>query len=248
MIREQTKEKLAAMKLRGMLSALEQWEKQASAQDLSPSDFLGLLVDTEWTDRENRRYTQLRRQARFPMAAAVEEIDYQHARGLKKSKMIELVSCQWIAHHQNLILTGATGVGKTYLACALGERACREGYKVRYLRAPRLFGDLYQAKADGSYRRVLERLAKTHLLILDDLGCAALEGGERQDLREMLEDRYSVSSTIVTSQFDPKDWHTFIGDETLADAICDRLVHNAHRLKLHGESMRKKKGLKTKPA
>jgi DNA replication protein DnaC len=182
------------------------------------------------------------------MAAAVEEIDYHHARGLKKAKMIELIACQWIALHQNLILTGATGVGKTYLACALGEKACREGYKVVYLRAPRLFGDLYQAKADGSYRRLLERLAKTHLLILDDLGCAPLEGSERQDLREILEDRYSVSSTIVTSQFDPKDWHSFIGDETLADAICDRLVHNAHRLKLHGESMRKKKGLKAHKA
>jgi DNA replication protein DnaC len=244
MIREQTKEKLSAMKMRGMLSALEQWEKGAGAKDLSPLDLLGLLVDTEWTERENRRYTQLRRQARFPMAAAVEEIDYQHPRSLKKPKMLELISCGWIAQHQNLILSGATGVGKTYLTCALGEKACREGYKVLYLRAPRLFGDLYQAKADGSYRRLLERLAKTHLLIIDDLGCAALEGGERQDLREILEDRYSVSSTIVTSQFDPKDWHSFIGDETLADAICDRLVHNAHHLALKGDSMRKKKGLK----
>ena len=248
MIHEQTKEKLSVMKLRGMLSALRQFEERGGVQDLSPADFLGLLVDTEWTERENRKLTQLRRQAHFPLAATVEEIDYLHPRGLKKSKMIELISCQWIALRQNLILTGPTGVGKTYLPCALGEKACREGYRVLYTRAPRLFGDLYQAKADGSYRRVLQRLAKVELLIIDDLGCSALEGIERQDLREILEDRYSISSTIVTSQLDPKDWHSFIGDETLADAICDRLVHNAHRLKLNGESLRKKKGLKAKEA
>jgi DNA replication protein DnaC len=243
MIIEQTKDKLASMKLRGMLKALEQWEQTGASQDLSPTDFLGLLVDTEWTARENRRLTQRLRQAHFPMAATVEEIDYQHKRQLRKAKMVELMSCQWIAHHQNLIVTGPTGVGKTYLPCALGEKACREGYKVIYTRAPRLFGELYQAKADGTYRRVLQRLAKTDVLIIDDLGCGALEGTERRDLREILEDRYSVSSTVVTSQFDPDDWHAFIGDETLADAICDRLVHNAHRLDLKGESMRKKLGM-----
>lgn len=243
MIIEQTKEKLAAMKLRGMLAALEQWEETGAAQDLSPTDLLGLLVDTEWTTRENRKFTQRLRHARFPMAATVEEIDYQHPRRLRKAKMLELISCQWIAHHQNVIVTGPTGIGKTYLPCALGQKACREGYKVIYSRAPRLFGELYQAKADGTYRRVLKHLAKTDVLIIDDLGCGALEGTERQDLREILEDRYSVSSTVVTSQLDPDNWHAFIGDETLADAICDRLVHNAHRLKLQGESMRKKLGI-----
>ena len=221
------------------------WSEKGSwaAQDLSPTDLLGLLVDTEWTARENRKFTQRFRQARFPMAATVEEIDYQHPRGLRKAKMLELISSQWIAHHQNVIVTGPTGIGKTYLPCALGQKACREGYKVIYTRAPRLFGELYQAKADGTYHRVLKRLAKTDVLIIDDLGCGALEGAERQDLREILEDRYSVSSTVVTSQLDPDDWHAFIGDETLADAICDRLVHNAHRLKLQGESMRKKLGI-----
>ena len=177
------------------------------------------------------------------MTATVEEIDYQHKRQLRKAKMLELISCQWIVHHQNVIVTGPTGIGKTYLPCALGKKACREGYKVIYSRAPRLFGELYQAKADGTYRRLLKRLAKTDVLIIDDLGCGALEGTERQDLREILEDRYSVSSTVVTSQLDPDDWHAFIGDETLADAICDRLVHNAHRLDLQGESMRKKIGM-----
>ncbi len=244
MLLEQTIEKLSAMKFRGMVAALEEWQHNGAKQNLDPADLVGLLTDAEWTARENRRLTQRRRQARFPMAATVEEIDYRHPRGLQKSKMLDLISCRWIAAHQNLIITGSTGLGKTWLPCALGEKACREGYKVFYSRAPRLFGDLYLAKADGTYPRVLQKLAKFELLIIDDLG-SPLDAKERRDLREILEDRYEVSSTIVTSQLEPKHWHSFIGDETLADAICDRLVHNAHRLKLSGESIRKKKGLNT---
>ena len=242
MLLEQTIEKLSAMKFRGMVAALEEWQHNGAKQNLDPADLVGLLTDAEWTARENRRLTQRRRQARFPMAATVEEIDYRHPRGLQKSKMLDLISCRWIAAHQNLIITGSTGLGKTWLPCALGEKACREGYKVFYSRAPRLFGDLYLAKADGTYPRVLQKLAKFELLIIDDLG-SPLDAKERRDLREILEDRYEVSSTIVTSQLEPKHWHSFIGDETLADAICDRLVHNAHRLKLSGESIRKKRGL-----
>ncbi len=242
MLLEQTIEKLSAMKFRGMVAALEEWQHNGAKQNLDPADLVGLLTDAEWTARENRRLTQRRRQARFPMAATVEEIDYRHPRGLEKSKMLDLISCRWIAAHQNLIITGSTGLGKTWLPCALGEKACREGYKVFYCRAPRLFGDLYLAKADGTYPRVLQKLAKFELLIIDDLG-SPLDAKERRDLREILEDRYEVSSTIVTSQLEPKHWHSFIGDETLADAICDRLVHNAHRLKLSGESIRKKRGL-----
>ena len=244
MLLEQTIEKLSAMKFRGMVAALEEWQHNGAKQNLDPADLVGLLTDAEWTARENRRLTQRRRQARFPMAATVEEIDYRHPRGLQKSKMLDLISCRWIAAHQNLIITGSTGLGKTWLPCALGEKACREGYKVFYSRAPRLFGDLYLAKADGTYPRLLQKLAKFELLIIDDLG-SPLDAKERRDLREILEDRYEVSSTIVTSQLEPKHWHSFIGDETLADAICDRLVHNAHRLKLSGESIRKKKGLNT---
>jgi DNA replication protein DnaC len=242
MIIEQTVEKLSAMKLRGMLSALEHW-REGGLKSLEPEDLLGLLVDAEWTQRENRRLTQRLRAAHFPMAATVEEIDYQHPRGLGKQKILELVSCRWIAAHQNVIVTGPTGLGKTFLPCALGNKACRDGYRVLYTRAPRLFGDLFQARADGTYRRLLQRLAKTHVLIIDDLGASPLEAQERRDLREVLEDRYSVSATIITSQLDPKHWHSFIGDETVADAICDRLVHNAHRIKLEGESIRKKHGL-----
>ena len=244
MLLEQTIEKLSAMKFRGMVAALEEWQHNGAKQNLDPADLVGLLTDAEWTARENRRLTQRRRQARLPMAATVEEIDYRHPRGLQKSKMLDLISCRWIAAHQNLIITGSTGLGKTWLPCALGEKACREGYKVFYSRAPRLFGDLYLAKADGTYPRVLQKLAKFELLIIDDLG-SPLDAKERRDLREILEDRYEVSSTIVTSQLEPKHWHSFIGDETLADAICDRLVHNAHRLKLSGESIRKKRGFNT---
>ena len=244
MLLEQTIEKLSVMKFRGMVAALEDWRRNGAKQNLDPADLIGLLTDAEWSSRENRKLTQRRRQARLPMAATVEEIDYRHPRGLHKPKMLELISCRWIAAHQNLIITGPTGLGKTWLPCALGEKACREGYKVFYSRAPRLFGDLYQAKADGSYHRLLGKLAKVDLLIIDDLG-SPLDANERRDLREILEDRYDVSSTLVTSQFEPKHWHSFIGDETLADAICDRLVHNAHRLDLSGESIRKKKGLKT---
>lgn len=240
MLLEQTKDKLVAMRLRGMLAALEDWVQRGSKKKaLEPTELLGLLVDAEWITRNNRKVSNLLRQAKFPMQATVEDIDYQYPRNLQRSKILELVSCRWVHVHDNIIVTGKTGLGKTYLPCALGNKACREGYRVLYTRASRLFGDLYQARADGTYPRVLQRLAKTDVLIIDDLGTARLDAAQRLDLREILEDRYSVSSTIITSQLDPSDWHSFIGDDTLADGICDRLVHNAHRLDLEGESMRK---------
>ena len=242
MLLAQTIDKLSQMKLRGMVAALDQW-RQGGMKSLDPADLVGLLADQEWTTRENRRITRRLQEARFPMPASVEDIDYLHARGLTKSKMLELVSSRWIAAHQNLIITGATGLGKTYLPCALGHKACRDGYRVLYTRVPRLFNELHKTRVDGSYARLLQRLAKLDLLIIDDLGSASLDGNERRDLREVLEDRYSTRSTIITSQLEPQHWHSFIGDDTVADAICDRLVHNAHRLKLQGESLRKKYGL-----
>lgn len=244
MLIEQTKEKLSAMKLHGMAAALQQWQQNGARQkDLDPEDLVGLLADAEWTERENRRLAERLRQAHFREAATVEAIDYQHPRGLQRQRVLDLISSRWIAAHQNVIITGPTGIGKTFLPCALGNKACRDGYRVLYTRASTLFGDLFQARADGSYRRLLRKIAKMDLLIIDDLGAAPLEGAERKDLREVLEDRYDVSSTLITSQLDPDRWHSFIGDETAADGICDRLVHNAHRLKLAGESIRKKRGL-----
>lgn len=246
MILQQTIDKLQAMKLAAMADALSEWsERGGSRESLDPADLVGLLADAEWSARQNRRYRSRIRDAKFAMKACVENIDYRHQRGLKKQKMQELVSCRWIAAHQNVILTGQTGLGKTYLPCALGEKACRDGYRVLYTRAPRLFGDLYSARVDGSYPRLLQKLAKLDLLIIDDLGASPLEAAERRDLREVLEDRYAVSSTIITSQYKTHLWHSFIGDDTVADAICDRLVHNAHRFEFEGESMRKKRGLDT---
>lgn len=243
MLIEQTIDKLAAMKLKGMVDAFEQW-RRSQKKDLDPQDLVGLLVDAEWISRENRRLTRRLQEARFAMPnATLEDIDYQHPRGLQKSKILDLASSRWVAAHQNVIFTGPTGIGKTYLPCALGNKACRDGYRVIYHRAPRLFAELYRARADGSYPRVLQRLAKAQVLIIDDLGSSPLEPSERRDLREVLEDRYASTSTIITSQLDPKHWHSFIGDETMADGICDRLVHNAHRFKLEGESLRKKYGL-----
>ncbi|MGH9390626.1 MAG: ATP-binding protein, partial [Vicinamibacteria bacterium] len=199
MLLEQTKEKLSAMKFRGMLEALEEYcERGAKRQALEPLEFLGLLVDAEWTARENRKLINRLQQAKFPMQATVEDINYQHPRGLQRSKLLELVSCRWVQAHENIIVSGPTGIGKSYLPCALGNKACREGYKVLYTRAPRLFGDLFQARADGTYRRLLQKLARTQVLIIDDLGTSPLDAAQRQDLREILEDRYSTSSTIVT--------------------------------------------------
>src|SRR5262245_6940410 len=240
---EQTIEKLVALNLKGMVDALEQW-RRSHKKDLEPEDLIGLLADAEWISRENRRLTRRLQDARFAMPdATLEDIDYQHPRGLQKAKIVDLASSRWVAAHQNIIFTGPTGIGKTYLPCALGNKACRDGYRVIYHRASRLFAELYRARADGSFPRLLQRIAKAQVLIIDDLGASPLEPGERRDLREVLEDRYGVSSTIITSQLEPGHWHSFIGDETVADGICDRLVHNAHRFKLQGESLRKKYGL-----
>jgi DNA replication protein DnaC len=242
MILEQTVEKLSAMKLKGMVEALEQW-RRTGMKDLEPADLIGLLADAEWIARENRCLTRRLQEAHFPVAATIEEIDYQHHRGLQKSRVVDLSSSRWVAAHQNIIITGPTGIGKTYLPCALGNKACRDGYRVLYTRIPRIFGDLYKARVDGTYPRFLQKLAKVQVLIIDDLGSCPLEPAERRDLREILEDRYSVSSTIITSQLDPKLWHSFINDQTVADGVCDRVIHNAHRFKLEGESLRKKFGM-----
>lgn len=241
MLTEETMSKLQTMGLGGMASAMRRWLDQGDREGIAPTDLVGLLADAEWIDRENRRLANRLRTAKFREAACVEDIDYRPARGVSKTAVLDLSTCRWIAAHEALVVTGATGTGKTYLACALGQKACRDGFSVIYTRAARLYDDLYQAKGDGSYRRMLARLAKARLLIIDDFGLEPLDADARRNLLEVLEDRYGVSSTLITSQLDPKNWHPVIGDETIADAICDRLVHNAQRLRLGGESMRKTK-------
>ena len=246
MLVEQTIEKLVSMKLHGMVEALRRWLDGPKEKEMTPTDLLGLLADAEWNVREQARLTARLRTARFRQEASVEDIDYQHPRGLTKAVMLDLARCGWVAAHQNVLFTGLTGVGKSYLACALGQKACREGHSVVYRRTSRLLDELAQARADGSHFQLLRRLAKTEVLILDDFGLEVLNASQRKDLLEVLEDRYDISSTIITSQLEPKMWHSVIADETIADAICDRLVHNAHHVKLSGESIRKQRGNLTK--
>jgi DNA replication protein DnaC len=240
---EQTLEKLDSMRLHGMAKALRQWLEQPKGKDISPADLVGLLADAEWLYRENRKLELRLRNAKLKQSACVEDIDYAHARGLSKAVVLDLATSRWAQAHQNIILTGPTGVGKSYIACALAQKACRDGFTVVYRRATRLFDELAQARGDGTYPHLLRRLAKAQVLILDDFGIESLGAQQRKELLEVLDDRYKTSSTIVTSQLEPKDWHSVIGDATLADAICDRLVHNAHRLKLGGDSIRKAEGL-----
>jgi DNA replication protein DnaC len=204
-----------------------------------------MLVDAQHLFRENKRMKRLLENAKLKLAASMEDIDYRSPRGLDKSVLLSLANCDWVRKHRNIIIVGPTGAGKTFIACALAHRACREGMTAFYLRTPKLYYTLAMARADGSYARVLARLARTSVLILDDLGMAALTDSERQDLLEVIEDRHGSASTIITSQLPVEHWHEVIGDPTIADALLDRLVHNAHKINLKGESMRKRKAALT---
>jgi DNA replication protein DnaC len=239
MLNEPTIEKLKALRLDAMAAA---WKEQAGKPDVCQLDFderLGLLVEAEWLHRENKRLTKALHDAKLRIAAAcVEDIDYAAKRELDKAQVRQLASCRWIAEHQNVLITGATGTGKTYVACALAQQACRKGHRAVYRRASRLFSELALARADGTYAKVLARLARIDVLVLDDWAMTPITDVERRDLLEVLEDRYGSKSTIVTSQVPPKKWHEYINEPTHADAICDRLVHNAHRLVLKGPSRR----------
>jgi len=212
-----------------------------SRVSLTFDERFGFIVDREHTERHNRRLQTRLRKAKLRLNATLEDIDYRTPRGLDKRLMLSLATCDWIRQHHNVIFTGPTGTGKTYLACALGHKACREGLTVQYHRAAKLFRELALAKGDGRYPKLLTALAKTDLLILDDWATALLTDEQRRDLFEIVEDRYERRSTLMATQMPLKHWHETIGDPTLADAILDRLIHNAHKITLKGESMRKKK-------
>ncbi len=238
MLRHATLDQLAELKLHGMAKAFEEQLSMTDVRDLSFEERLGLLVEREATERASRRLTTRLRKAKLREQAALEDIDWRARRGLDKGQILRLGSCQWIREHLNVLITGKAGVGKTFLACALGHKACREGYTALYLRVPRLFRHLAVARGDGSYEKLLKSYARVDLLILDDWGLAPVGAVERRDLLEILEDRYGSRSTLVTSQLPVESWYEVLGDPTLADAILDRLVHGAYRVALTGDSMR----------
>ena len=221
---------------------ISQIEHPGTYEGLSFEERLQLLTDSEYQDRDQRKQNRLLKAAKLKMAAHAKDIDYQHPRGLKQSKMASLLQCDWINNHQNLLITGPCGSGKTYLACALGHTACLKNYRVKYYRLSRLLLELTQTKADGSYSKALQSLSKIDLLILDDWGLEPLAAAQRNDLMEIMDDRHGSTSTVMISQLPTDQWYASIGDNTLADAILDRLMHNAHRMNLKGESMRKTQG------
>jgi len=241
MLHHPTLDKLTTLRLTGMHKALSVQLAVPNIDDLSFEERLGLLADRELTEREDRRLQTRLRQARLKQSACLEDLDTRTPRGLDKALVAQLATGQWIREGLNLLLLGPTGVGKTWIACALAQQACRQGYTTRYLRAPRLFEDLQLAHADGRFPKLMASYAKTDLIVLDDWGLTSLDTIARRDLLELLDDRHGHRSTLVTSQLPVEHWHEVIGDPTLADAILDRLVHSAYRLTLKGESMRKRK-------
>lgn len=233
-------DQINTLKLTGMHKALSE---QLGMDEIESMDFmtrLGLMVDREISERANRRLQTRLRKAKLRQQGCFEDIDFRTPRGLDKQLMLSLASCDWIKKAYNILITGATGTGKSYLACALAHKACLEGHTVRYMRLPRMMEDIGIARADGSYGKLMLDLARTDLIILDDWGLAVMSTQQRHDLLEILEDRNSLKSTLVTSQLPVESWHEYIGDPTLADAILDRLVHSAYKINLKGESMRKK--------
>ena len=242
MLNQQTINKLYELKLTGMAEAFADQLKQPDMDKLSFAERFGLIVDRQWTWKENNRMERYLKNARMKLNACVEDIDYKTPRGIDQSVMMSLISCDWVKRHHNIIITGPTGAGKTFLACALTNKACREGYRAFYIRSPKFSYQMALAKGDGSYGKTINKLAKAHVLVIDDLGLAPMTDAERRDLLEVLEERHGHASTIVASQLPVENWHEQIGDPTIADAILDRLIHNAHKINLSmkGDSLRKK--------
>ena len=241
MLDQQTIDKLHTMHMTGMACAFrEQLSQNKNYQTLSFEERVGLMVDREWTDRQAKRFSRRLAAAKLREQSCLENIDHQTPRGLDKRTLQRLATCQWVREYQNILLVGPTGIGKTYVACALAEKACREGFSSYYRRTPRLLQELTATRLDGTYARTLTKLEKIDVLILDDWGMAPMTDQERRDLFEILEDRYHKRSTIVTSQLPFAEWHNNLSEPTFADAILDRLLHNAYKITLTGESMRKK--------
>jgi len=235
--------RLRDLRLGGMAQALDRQQQQVGTYDALPfMERLGLLVEQECLEREHRKQERLVHQARFKLRATIQDIDYQHPRNIKQTQIARLAQGDWIERAQNLLITGPCGSGKTYLACAVGHNACLQGFSVRYYRLSRLLLELTQAKADGSYQKLLAQIAKIQVLLIDDWGLETLTAAQRNDLMEIMDDRHGSKSTVMISQLPTDQWYAAIGDNTLADAILDRLMHNAHRLPLKGKSMRKVRG------
>lgn len=243
MLIEETIQKLNSMKLHAMAKTLRELLDGAPSHELSFEERFGMIVDREWLDRDNRRLLRRIRDAKLPVDAALENVLCDPARGVDKATMRQLATCGWVRAKQNVIVVGATGCGKTFIGAALAQAACRQGLRAVCVRVPRLVNDLAIARVDGTYRSELQRFARFDVLVLDDFLIGPMKDTERRDLLEILEDRYDRAATVITSQLPTKSWHESLGDPTIADAICDRLVHNAHLLALRGPSMRKKKGI-----
>lgn len=231
-------EQLKTLRCQGMLNAFQEQLNTPDINRLSFDERFALLVERETVTRENRRLINRLRQAKLKEEACIEDIDYSTERQLSKTVITRLAECSWISKKENVLITGSTGAGKTYLACAFANQACRQGYGARYIRLPKLFQAISIAKADGSYIKMMDYVAKLPLLVLDDWGIAPMTDANRRDLLEIIDDRYHRSSTLITSQLPVQAWHDSIGDATLGDAILDRLIHNAHRIEVKGPSMR----------
>ena len=241
MLMQPTLQKLKALKLSGMAEALLQLQENTESEGLSFDERFGIIVDREELHRENKRQARLIKGAKLRSSqACIEDVNYHHKRGLEKSLISAFSQCDWIRRKQNIIFTGPTGIGKTYLACALGQRACQQGFSTRYFRVTRLLEEIRLSQGCGKYMIFMNQLSKTDVLILDDWGLGQLNKNERQDMLEILEDRHALKSTVITTQVPVQFWHEYIGDATIADAVLDRLLSGAHKLELQGESLRKK--------
>jgi DNA replication protein DnaC len=247
MLTEPTLEKLKAMRLDAMAATWGEQKGKPEAHQLAFDERFGMLVDAEWLHRENKRITAALRDAKLRLTSAcVEDIDYPAYRELDRAQIRQLATCRWVVEHQNVLVTGATGTGKTYIGCALAQQACRKGYRAIYRRAARLFSELMLARADGTYPRLLAKIARADVLVIDDFAMTPITDNERRDLFEVLDDRHGTRSTIIASQVPPKRFHDYINEPTHADAICDRLIHGAHKLVLKGPSRRDPKEPATK--